>query len=50
MLSNFYPLMYMGMLVALTMLTSSVASMTVLPVLLDVFKPKFMQPTQGERT
>ncbi|HKK48719.1 MAG TPA: MMPL family transporter, partial [Alkalispirochaeta sp.] len=48
-LSNFYPLMYMGMLIALTMLTSSIASMTVLPVLLDVFTPAFMHPGRGRR-
>ncbi|MEX2443164.1 MAG: efflux RND transporter permease subunit [Alkalispirochaeta sp.] len=48
-LSNFYPLMYMGMLIALTMLTSSIASMTVLPVMLDVFTPAFMQPRRGRR-
>lgn len=45
-LSNFYPLMYMGMLIALTMITSSIASMTVLPVMLDVFTPAFIQPQE----
>jgi uncharacterized protein len=48
-LSTFNPLIYMGILIALTMLTSSVASMTVLPVLLDVFKPRFMEPRKGEQ-
>lgn len=42
-LSTFTPLMYMGLLIALTMLTSSLASMTVLPVLLDIFRPRFME-------
>jgi predicted RND superfamily exporter protein len=45
--SQFNPLAFMGALIALTMLTSSIASMTLLPVLLDVFKPKFMQPRTG---
>jgi predicted RND superfamily exporter protein len=48
-LSTFNPLIYMGILIALTMLTSSLASMTVLPVLLDVFKPRFMEPRKGEQ-
>lgn len=42
-LSNFYPLMYMGMLIAITMFTSSIAAMTVLPVLLDIFNPRFIR-------
>ena len=46
MFSQFNPLMYMGILIALTMITSSLASLTVLPVLLDLVKPKFLQPTQ----
>ncbi|MFW6361879.1 MAG: MMPL family transporter [Spirochaetota bacterium] len=41
-LSNFNPLMYLGMLIALTMFTSSLAAMTLLPVLLNIFKPKFI--------
>ncbi|MCF7915968.1 MAG: MMPL family transporter [Spirochaetaceae bacterium] len=40
--SNFNPLMYLGMLIALTMFTSSLAAMTLLPVLLNIFKPKFI--------
>jgi hypothetical protein len=41
-LSNFNPLMYLGMLIALTMFTSSLAAMTLLPVMLNIFKPKFI--------
>lgn len=48
-LSTFNPLMYMGILIALTMLTSSVASMTVLPVLLDLFRPRFMERYAKEK-
>jgi len=40
--SNFNPLMYLGMLIALTMFTASLAAMTLLPVLLNIFKPKFI--------
>jgi hypothetical protein len=41
--SNFNPLRYVGVLVALTMLTSSLAAMTVLPVLLNLFRPRFVE-------
>ncbi len=44
-LSNFNPLMYMGLLIAITMFTSSIAAMTVLPVLLDIFNPRFIRKT-----
>ncbi|MFW6250446.1 MAG: efflux RND transporter permease subunit [Alkalispirochaetaceae bacterium] len=44
-LSNFNPLIYMGLLIAITMFTSSIAAMTVLPVLLDIFNPKFIRKT-----
>ena len=40
--SQFNPLMNMGILIALTMLISSIASMTILPVLLDLFQPRFI--------
>jgi hypothetical protein len=40
--SNFYPLIYLGFLIAVTMFTSSLASLTILPVLLNIFKPKFI--------
>ncbi|MCF7929074.1 MAG: MMPL family transporter [Spirochaetales bacterium] len=40
--SKFNPLMYLGVLIAITMFTSSLASMTLLPVLLELFKPKFI--------
>lgn len=46
--SAFNPLMYMGILIALTMVTSSIASLTLLPVLLDVFKPRFIQPQEEQ--
>ena len=42
MFSQFNPLMYLGMLIALTMLTSSIGAMTLLPVLLNIFKPGFI--------
>lgn len=41
--SNFTTLKYIGGLVALTMLTSSAAALTVLPVLLNIFKPAFIR-------
>ena len=41
-LSRFNPLMYMGGLIALTMIVSSTASLTILPVLLGFFKPRFI--------
>lgn len=40
--SNFYPLVYLGLLIALTMFTSSLAALTILPLLLNVFKPAFI--------
>ncbi len=40
--SNFYPLIYLGFLIAVTMFTSSIASLTILPLLLNLFKPKFI--------
>jgi hypothetical protein len=40
--SNFYPLVYLGFLIAVTMFTSSLASLTILPLLLNLFKPKFI--------
>ncbi|MFP4374561.1 MAG: MMPL family transporter [Spirochaetaceae bacterium] len=47
--SNFNPLRYVGVLVALTMLTSSIAALTILPVLLNLFRPRFIERT-GEAT
>ena len=47
-LSNFNPLRYVGLLVAIIMGTSSLASMTILPVLLNMFKPKFLDNKKGE--
>lgn len=40
--SNFYPLVYLGLLIALTMFTSSLAALTILPLLLNIFKPAFI--------
>jgi predicted RND superfamily exporter protein len=41
--SNFTTLRYIGLLVALTMFTSSTATLTLLPVLLNIFKPSFIR-------
>jgi predicted RND superfamily exporter protein len=40
--SKFVVLRYIGILVAVIMLTSSVAALTILPALLNLFKPKFI--------
>jgi predicted RND superfamily exporter protein len=40
--SKFTPLNYFGLLIAITMITSSTASLTLLPILLEIFKPKFI--------
>lgn len=45
-LSRFIVLRYIGLLVAIVMLTSSVTSMTVLPVMLNLFKPKFISKSR----
>lgn len=41
-LSNFTPLNYFGFLVALTMITSSTASLTLLPIILEIINPRFI--------
>lgn len=41
-LSQFVVLRYIGILVAVVMLTSSVTAMTILPAMLNVFKPRFI--------
>jgi len=46
--SNFLPLVNFGILIALTMLTSSLSAMTLLPVLLNIFKPKFISKISGK--
>ena len=47
--SRFNPLMFLGVLISLTMLTSSLAAMTVLPVLLNRFRPAFIsRPPRGD--
>ncbi len=43
-LSRFQPLIYLGLLITITMITTSIASMTLLPVLLKTFRPKFLFP------
>ncbi len=48
MLSKFNMLSDLGFLIALIMLTSSFASLTVLPTLLSMIKPKFITKTQLE--
>lgn len=40
--SNFYPLVYLGLLIAVTMFTSSLAAISILPLLLNLFKPEFI--------
>jgi hypothetical protein len=40
--SKFNPLNYFGLLIAITMIASSTASLTLLPILLEMFKPKFI--------
>lgn len=41
--SNFYPLVYLGLLITVTMFSSSMAALTILPLMLNIFKPKFIQ-------
>ncbi len=41
-LSKFTPLNYFGLLVAVTMIVSSTASLTILPILLEITKPGFI--------
>jgi predicted RND superfamily exporter protein len=47
-LSRFVMLEDLGLLIALTMGTSAFVSLTVIPVLLLVFKPKFIQALAQE--
>lgn len=42
-LSNFYPLKHLGFLIGITMFTSSIAALTILPALLNLFKPDFIK-------
>lgn len=41
--SNFNPLMFSGLLVSIIMITSSLAAMTLLPLLLNIFNPGFIK-------
>jgi uncharacterized protein len=47
--SNFIPLENLGLLIALTMLTSSLGALTVLPALLNTFKPEFIHKTRRKK-
>jgi len=50
MLSQFTILADLGLLMALTMVTSALVALTVLPVILETFKPKFiLRPLPGEK-
>ncbi len=50
-LSEFVVLRYIGILVAIIMITSSMAAMTVLPVLLNTFKPAFIsRPVKNRKS
>ncbi len=40
-LSQFKPLNYFGLLISLTMLTSSIGALTIVPMALEVFNPRF---------
>jgi predicted RND superfamily exporter protein len=48
-LSRFTILADLGLLIALTMFTSALISLTVIPVLLSVLKPKFIYGTSAAR-
>ena len=48
-LSQFNILAQLGGLIALTMATSSLASLTLLPVMLSVFNPKFVKEDKNEK-
>ncbi len=49
-LSQFTILAALGLLMALTMITSALVSLTILPVLLETFKPAFIRrPLRGEK-
>ena len=47
--SNFIPLNYFGMMVAVTMATASFAALTLMPVILEIFKPKFIDKTNRRK-
>jgi len=48
-LSKFVMLSYLGALIAITMGTSAFAALTLLPVLLELFKPKFLSRNLSEK-
>jgi len=43
MFSNFVPLSNLGLLILITMFTASFAALTLLPVLINIFKPQFLE-------
>ena len=47
--SQFNPLMYLGMLIALTMFTSSLGAVTLLPILFHLFNPAFMAKNNNNK-
>jgi len=49
-LSKFIVLRYIGILVAVVMLTSSITALTILPAILNIVKPKFLdKPTASDK-
>lgn len=49
-LSQFIVLRYIGILVAVVMLTSSITALTILPAILNIVKPKFLnKPTASDK-
>lgn len=49
-LSQFVVLRYIGILVAVVMLTSSITALTILPAILNIVKPKFLdKPTASDK-
>jgi predicted RND superfamily exporter protein len=48
-LSNFVVLRYIGFLVAVIMATSSIPAMTLLPLILNTFKPAFISRPAKEK-
>ncbi|MDC7240804.1 MAG: MMPL family transporter [Spirochaetales bacterium] len=48
MLSRFIVLRYIGFLTAVIMITSSLSALTILPLILNIFKPSFVLPAKAE--
>ncbi len=47
-LSRFIVLRYIGFLTAVIMITSSLSALTILPLILNIFKPSFVLPAKAE--